>query len=77
MKPICDNVTVRLTGMDEMIKWQPIETAPKTGRALFYSPIYKSGDPMRFRLADCQFSHLLKEATHWAELKEPSSEVKL
>lgn len=44
------------------------ERLPKSGRVLVFSPLYKVGDPTRFRVMDAQFVRISTEATHWMAL---------
>jgi hypothetical protein len=52
------------------MKWQPIETAPKEGRVLIFSPAYKQHPEMYVRIVDAQFVKIAREATHWAPIPE-------
>jgi hypothetical protein len=44
------------------------ERLPKSGRVLVFSPLYKVGNPTRFRVLDAQFVRISKDCTHWMDL---------
>lgn len=55
-----------------MSEWQPVETAPKSGRVLVFTPnTIRDDDPIRYRIVDAQFIRIMKEVTHWMPLVEP------
>ncbi len=44
---------------------------PPDKRVLVFSPSYRDGDAMRFRVVEGQFFEITTEATHWAHLSAP------
>lgn len=49
------------------------EQLPPTGVIiLVFSPEYKEGDPMRFRIIESQFLRICIDVTHWSYLIEPT-----
>ena len=44
------------------------ERLPQSGRVLVFSPLYKVGDPTRFRVMDAQFVRISTDCTHWMDL---------
>jgi hypothetical protein len=53
-----------------MDHWHKIETAPKDGRILIFSPDYPAGDIMQIRIMDAQFAGLASMGSHWMPLPQ-------
>ncbi len=53
------------------MNWFSVKFVPHDNqRILTFSPVYKVGDVMRFRIMDSQFLKLCKEVTHWCALED-------
>ena len=56
--------------------WVSRNILPDSGRVLAFSPIYKVGDPMRYRVLDAQFIGISTDVTYWLDLNaiEPNED---
>jgi len=50
--------------------WVSRRLLPNGGRVLAFSPAYKIGDPMRYRVLDAGFISLTIDVTYWLYLED-------
>ena len=54
-----------------------INMPPLGERILIFFPAYPEGHPDRIRLIDSMFYKIMRTATHWATIDDPSDDAEL